>query len=33
VQLIGARFGEARCLQAAEAVELQLGRPVPIEPR
>jgi amidase len=33
VQLIGTRFGEAGCLQAAEAVELRLGRPVPIEPR
>jgi Asp-tRNA(Asn)/Glu-tRNA(Gln) amidotransferase A subunit family amidase len=33
VQLVGGRFAEAQCLQAAEDVERRLGRPIPIEPR
>ena len=33
VQLIGPRFGEALCLEAAAMVEAALGAPVPIDPR
>jgi amidase len=33
VQLIGPRYGEALCLDAAEAIERSCGAPLPIDPR
>jgi len=33
VQLIGPRYGEALCLEAAEAIERSCGAPMPIDPR